>query len=106
MGPDASLSTRDEKCIGNNQLREGIRHEVRLSICYFRRRRSESLWTSAETGKDSPVRREQEAGIEARAIANAEQVGLGKAPDLEPYRRAGPVRLDHLAGPALPQERR
>ena len=29
---DASLSTRDEKCIGNNQLRKGIRHEVCLSI--------------------------------------------------------------------------
>jgi hypothetical protein len=74
--------------------------------CYFRRRRPESLWTSAETGKESPARREQEAGIEGRAIANAERVTLGQAPNLEPYRHGDPLKLDHLAGPALPQGRR
>jgi hypothetical protein len=70
--------------------------------CYFRRRRPDSLWTSAETGRDSAARQEQEAAIEAQAIANTERAALGQAPNLEPYRRGDPVKLDHLAGPPLP----
>jgi glycosyltransferase involved in cell wall biosynthesis len=71
-------------------------------FCYFRRRREGSLWTAPDTGRYSPARRQQEAAIEARAAANAERVARGQAPDLEPYRRADPVPLVHLAGPPLP----
>src|SRR5439155_25211117 len=77
-------------------------HAVNIRrYCYFRRVREGSLWTSAETGRDSAVRRGQAAEIHARAVANAERAARGQAPKLAPLWPAGAVALAHLAGPAV-----
>lgn len=68
---------------------------------YFRRQREGSLWTSPDTGRHSAVRQTQVNQIVERARANARAVALGQAPDLRPFRHAGPIALDHLLGPAL-----
>jgi len=68
---------------------------------YFRRQREGSLWTSPDTGRHSAVRQTQVNQIVERARANAQAVALGQAPDLRPFRHAGPVALEHVLGPAL-----
>jgi hypothetical protein len=68
---------------------------------YFRRQREGSLWTSPDTGRHSAVRQTQVNQIVERARANARAVALGQAPDLRPFRHAGPIALEHLLGPAL-----
>jgi hypothetical protein len=79
-----------------------VAHAVNVPrYCYFRRRREGSLWTSPETGRDSAARREQWLPVAAQAAANEARVARGEAPDLAPFRLAGPVAMDHLAGPAL-----
>jgi hypothetical protein len=70
-------------------------------LCYFRRRRPGSLWTSPETGEHSAPRQRQTGLIIARAMKNAERVAAGRLPDLAPLSRADPVALDHVTGPAL-----
>jgi hypothetical protein len=79
-----------------------VAHAINVRrYCYFRRAREGSLWTAAETGHASAVRRDQATEIHARAVANAERAARGEAPDVTPLRPAGPVALEHLAGPAL-----
>ena len=87
---------------GEFQLRaHHVAHTINIRrYCYFRRLRQGSLWTAADTGRDSAVRQEQAAEISARAVANAERAARGEAPDLAPLRPAGPVALEHLARPA------
>lgn len=68
---------------------------------YFRRIRPGSLTMAPATGLRSPARRALIQELRARAEANADVAKRGGAPDLTPYRIAGPVRLDHLAGPPL-----
>ena len=68
---------------------------------YFRRRREGSLWTSPETGRYAAVRQAQVSQIVERARANAAAVALGRAPDLRPFRHAGPIALEHSLGPVL-----
>jgi hypothetical protein len=68
---------------------------------YFRRQREGSLWTSPETGRHSAIRQAQVNQIVDRARANARAVALGQAPDLRPFRHAGPIALEHLLGPVL-----
>jgi hypothetical protein len=85
------------------QLRAHHRgHVVNIGrYAYFRRRRDGSLWTSSETGRYSTVRQTQVTQIVEQARANAAAVALGRAPDLQPFRHAGPIALEHSLGPAL-----
>ena len=79
-----------------------VAHAVNIArYCYFRRRREGSLWTSAETGRDSAARRAQWVPIATQAAENDAKVARGEKPDLTPFRIAGPVALDHVAGPVL-----
>jgi hypothetical protein len=66
---------------------------------YFRRKRPGSLTLGSDTALGSPARLAVQEQLAARATANAERARAGRAPDLEPMRRAGPVVLRHLAGP-------
>jgi glycosyltransferase involved in cell wall biosynthesis len=68
---------------------------------YFRRIRPGSLTMARDTGLRSAARRTLIQALRARALANAEAMKHGYPPDLTPYKTAGPVRLDHLAGPVL-----
>ena len=70
-------------------------------LCYFRRIRTGSLTTSSTTGMQSPARRDLMAELHARARENADAAAEGRPPVLTPYKVAGPIRLEHIAGPAL-----
>ena len=70
-------------------------------LCYFRRIRAGSLTTSSTTGMQSPARLALMADLHARARENAEAAAEGRPTVLEPFKVAGRIRLDHIAGPAL-----
>jgi len=72
---------------------------------YFRRNRTGSLTTSGATGHGTSARKVVLDALAARAHANADAVGRGEQPRLEPYSTRDPVELVHLCGPALGQER-
>jgi hypothetical protein len=85
------------------QLRAHHRgHVVNIErYAYFRWRRDGSLWTSSETGRHTAIRQDQIIRVAARARENAVAVAAGRAPDLTPFRHAGPIALEHCLGPRL-----
>lgn len=68
--------------------------------CYFRRIRSGSLTTAAETSLGSAQRTQLHEILGARAIANARLRTIGEVPALTPYIVGPPIALAHLAGPS------
>jgi Glycosyl transferase family 2 len=69
--------------------------------CYFRRHRAASLTTDPVVGLETPVRRELQESLKARARSNASAAARGEPPVLTPYAVTGPVRLTHVLGPKL-----
>jgi hypothetical protein len=68
---------------------------------YFRRIRTNSLTTAPSTGMESPARQALMKQLHERARHNAQRDQAGQAPNLRPYRKGRPVRLDHVCGPPL-----
>ncbi len=68
---------------------------------YFRRKRSDSLTTSVETGLDSPARQMLTQAIKEQAIARKQVFLKQQKLDLSPLSVLPPIKLTHLYGPAL-----
>ncbi|HET7092718.1 MAG TPA: hypothetical protein VFI22_04545, partial [Thermomicrobiales bacterium] len=70
-------------------------------FAYFKRAHPAALTARPDTGIGSPARQALWAVEAERARANAARVAAGRPPDLTPLATAGPIRLEHLAGPPL-----
>lgn len=73
---------------------------------YFRRKRRGSLTHGSDTALGSPARQSVQDALARRALANAERVRAGRAPELRPWRAAPPAVLERLAGPPADGPRR
>jgi len=85
-------------------LRRAVHAAVLRNVpefCYFRRIRAGSLTTAANTGMNSPERRQLMATLHQRALDNVARVARGEEPDTSPMVTAPHIELRQLAGPAL-----
>jgi hypothetical protein len=84
-----------------------LRAHFHLKICnspefaYFRRKRFNSLTTSAATGLDSPVRREMLQQFKEQAYANYARINQGQSPFVNPVCRQKITEFKWICGQKL-----